>query len=66
MRTSGIIDTVVGGGSGGDGGAATSAVLIYPTGAAADSSGNVFIADQFNFRVRRVGCRDRDHHHRGG
>ena len=52
--TSGIIDTVVGGGNGGDGGAATSAVLIYPTGAAADSSGNLFIADQFNFRVRRA------------
>ena len=52
--SSGTINTVVGGGSGGDGGTATGAVLIYPMGVAVDSSGNLFIADAFNQRVRRV------------
>jgi sugar lactone lactonase YvrE len=50
----GIITTVAGGGSGGDAGPATSAVLVYPTAVAADSSGNVFIADWSNNRIRRV------------
>lgn len=38
----------------GDGGLATSAVMDGPSGVAIDSSGNVFIADQWNNRVRRV------------
>jgi hypothetical protein len=50
----GIITTVAGGGSGGDGGAATSAVLASPADTALDGSGNVFIADWFNNRIRRV------------
>jgi len=50
----GNITTVAGGGSGGDGGAATSAVLVYPVGVAADNSGNVFVADDSNNRIRRV------------
>ena len=52
--SSGTINTVVGGGSGGDGGAATGAVLIYPENVAVDSSGNLFIADTINRRVRQV------------
>jgi len=52
--SSGTINTVVGGGSGGDGGAATSAVLINPENVAVDSSGNLFIADTINRRVRQV------------
>jgi hypothetical protein len=39
---------------GGDGGAATSAYLYYPEGVAVDSSGNVYIADVFNYRIREV------------
>ena len=38
----------------GDGGAATSASLYYPAGVAVDGSGNLFIADGGNHRVRRV------------
>ena len=38
----------------GDGGQATSASLNTPTGVAVDSSGNVFIADGGNQRVRKV------------
>jgi len=48
------ISTVAGGGSGGDGGPATSAILIYPAGVAINGSGNVFIADFFSQRIRRV------------
>jgi trimeric autotransporter adhesin len=38
----------------GDGGAATSACLSYPTGLLVDSSGNLFIADSNNNRIRKV------------
>ena len=57
VSTSGIINTIAGngtGGYGGDGGAATSAALYYPQGVAVDGSGNVYIADWFNHRIRVV------------
>jgi uncharacterized protein (TIGR03437 family) len=38
----------------GDGGAATNALLNDPSGIAADSSGNVYIADRNNNRIRHV------------
>ena len=53
-----IITTVAGNGiSGfsGDGGPATSASLAFPAGVAVDGTGNLFIADFENFRVRKVG-----------
>ena len=53
----GIITTYAGNGdygSSGDGGAATSATLSYPYGVVVDGSGNVFIADTDNHRIRRV------------
>src|SRR6266480_1408750 len=53
----GIITTVAGNGSpafAGDGGAATSASLNNPDGVALDASGNVYVADQSNHRIRRV------------
>jgi sugar lactone lactonase YvrE len=40
---------------GGDGREAVQANLRVPTGVAADGNGNVWIADQFNERIRRVG-----------
>src|SRR6202043_538786 len=53
----GVITTVAGNGTAGfagDGGAATSAQLKGPTGIAVDSTGNLYIADQANNRVRKV------------
>ena len=43
------------GGFAGDGGAATDALLQNPQGIAADSLGNIYIADTGNNRVRRIG-----------
>ena len=54
----GKIKTVAGGGASstppGDGGPATSAELTAPWGVAVDSSGNLFIADSGDYRVREV------------
>ncbi len=53
--TSGIITTIAGGGSSlGDGGLATSANLSGPWGIATDPSGNLFIADQGHYRIRKI------------
>jgi uncharacterized protein (TIGR03437 family) len=57
-----IINTLVGGSGGtlngqgysGDGGAASAAQLAQPVGVFLDSSGNLFIADQVNNRIRQV------------
>ena len=38
----------------GDGGIATSAALSYPFGVAIDASGNIYIADGANSRIRMV------------
>ena len=38
----------------GDGGPATSALLDYPAGVAVDSSGNLYIAEWFGHRIRKV------------
>ena len=53
----GVISTIAGTGSGGYsgvGGAATSAQLNDPAGVALDSSGNVYIADNNNHRIRMI------------
>ena len=53
----GIITTVAGNGEegfSGDGGPATEASFSSPLGVAVDAEGNLFIADEFNHRVRRV------------
>ena len=53
----GKIRTVIGGGSegeGGDGGPALAAQLNVPVGITADASGNFYIADEDNNRVRKV------------
>jgi len=57
VSAGGVITTVAGSGtpgSGGDGSAAASAQLNLPIGVAVDSSGNVYIADFGNSRVRKV------------
>src|SRR5207244_12569062 len=53
----GIITTVAGNGINtfaGDGGAATNASLNYPASVALDASGNLYIADPNNNRIRKV------------
>jgi Concanavalin A-like lectin/glucanases superfamily/Immunoglobulin I-set domain/NHL repeat len=53
----GLISTVAGTGAGGfsgDGGQATAAVLQFPFDVAVDASGNLFIADFYNQRIRKV------------
>ncbi len=58
--STGIINTIAGsststsGSYSGDNGAATSACLFGPSGVTLDSSGNVYIADTSNHRVRKV------------
>jgi sugar lactone lactonase YvrE len=57
VTPAGIISTVAGNGIvgfSGDGGQATSASLNYPSGLAVDTSGNLYIADHYNSRVRKV------------
>jgi sugar lactone lactonase YvrE len=59
-RATGIITTVAGnGGTGfsGDGGKATDAMLYEPEDMAFDGDGNLYIADAWNFRIRRVDAR---------
>lgn len=53
----GMISSLIGSGQasyGGDGGPATSAQFNFPGSVITDSSGNIFIADNENFRVRKV------------
>ncbi|MFZ4797625.1 MAG: T9SS type A sorting domain-containing protein [Bacteroidia bacterium] len=55
--STGVISTVAGNGaqgSGGDGSAATSANLSRPSGVAVDGSGNIYIADRLNNKIRKV------------
>jgi len=55
VNSQGIISKVAGGGySLGDGGLATQAQLYFPRGVVADTSGNLYIADSGNHRVRKV------------
>ncbi len=57
VNVAGVITTVAGTGEqgfSGDGGAATSASLDSPAGVAIDPSGNIYIADTHNQRIRKV------------
>ncbi len=56
----GVITTVAGNGTpgfAGDGGLAASSQLSYPLGTAVDSSGNLYIADSENSRIREVAAK---------
>lgn len=55
--SNGVITTVAGTGTAGfsgDGGSAVSAQLFNPAGVAVDGSGNLYIADAYNNRIRQV------------
>ena len=57
IATNGIISTVAGTGTAGysgDGGLATSANLNVPIAVAVDASGNIYIGDLYNYRVRKI------------
>ena len=57
LKVTSIITTFAGTGvqgSSGDGGVATSAQLYYPSGIALDSTGNLYIADTYNHKIRMV------------
>ena len=59
VDAAGVIATVAGTGIrgySGDSGPAVSAYLHYPAGVAADSEGNIYIADTENHRIRKVGA----------
>src|ERR1035437_6767120 len=55
--TTGILTPIAGNGTrgfSGDNGPATSAQLSGPSGFTVDSAGNLYIVDQFNYRIRKV------------
>jgi sugar lactone lactonase YvrE len=57
VSSDGTVTTVAGNGVGafsGDGNTATRATLNSPSGVAVDSAGNLYIADSFNNRIRRL------------
>ena len=57
VTASGAISTIAGNGTagfGGDGGSPTAAQLNRPRGVAVDASGNIYIADSQNARVRKI------------
>ena len=57
VSPNGIMTTIAGNGTAGylgDGGSALLGEMYYPTGIVLDSSGNLLVADQYNFRVRGI------------
>ncbi len=57
IDASGIITTIAGNGTpgySGDGGPATAAGLYYPSGITKDNLGNIYIADMYNQRIRKI------------
>ena len=58
VSPAGVITTVAGNGDygfSGDGGPATGASLRNPGGVAVDAAGNIYVADTYNHRIRKVG-----------
>ena len=57
IDTTGTISTIVGNGIcnfAGDGGPAKNAMVCQPYGVAVDNAGNVYVADTYNYRIRKI------------
>ncbi|MFY0593159.1 SMP-30/gluconolactonase/LRE family protein, partial [Roseivirga sp.] len=54
ITPAGVVSTLAGGTNGTADGSGTSAHFNYPTGVAVDASGNVFVADRYNNRIRKI------------
>ncbi len=57
ITSAGVISTLAGTGTAGysgDGGQATAAKLDAPTGVTLDAYGNVYVADQYTYRIRKI------------
>ena len=54
ITTSGVVSTLAGSSSGYTDGTGTSAKFSYPSGVAVDGAGNVYVADTYNHRIRKI------------